>query len=243
MIQRSKRRTARRRLKRIAVFVLLAASAPLWFGRWGSHTLSHARELIASAKDSSPAGAQPGPAPSRDAIYLAATGIGDLDANADLAGALPPSGDREGCILDEPAGPQTPAPRPPGAQTPPPAAEPPAARPSPRPRPEPAPRTRTMRMLVTAYCPCEICCAGQCDGITASGKTIYANRSRFVAADARVLGFGTRVSIPGYHGGAPVPVLDRGGKIKGRRLDVFFLSHSQAKSWGARWMTVTVYDK
>jgi 3D (Asp-Asp-Asp) domain-containing protein len=96
-------------------------------------------------------------------------------------------------------------------------------------------------MLVTAYCPCEKCCRGSSDGITACGKSIYTNQSRFVAADARLLGFGTRLSIPGYHGGAPVSVLDRGGKIKGHRIDVFFPSHQQAQKWGARWLDVTVY--
>lgn len=98
-----------------------------------------------------------------------------------------------------------------------------------------------MRMLVTAYCPCEKCCGGYSDGVTASGKSIYAHQSRFVAADTRVLGFGTRLSVPGYYGGAPVSVLDRGAKIKGRRLDLFFLSHERATRWGARWMDVTVY--
>ena len=98
-------------------------------------------------------------------------------------------------------------------------------------------------MLVTAYCPCAMCCGHQSDGITACGKTIYANRSRFVAADTRVVGFGTRISIPGYYGGVPVPVLDRGGRIKGHRLDVFFLSHWRAKQWGSRWLNVTVYDR
>jgi len=102
-------------------------------------------------------------------------------------------------------------------------------------------RTRTIRMLVTAYCPCEKCCGGFNDGVTASGKSIYTNQSHFVAADTRLFDFGTRLSIPGYYGGAPVSVLDRGGKIKGCRLDVFFMSHERATRWGARWIDVTVY--
>jgi 3D (Asp-Asp-Asp) domain-containing protein len=95
-------------------------------------------------------------------------------------------------------------------------------------------------MLVTAYCPCVKCCGGNSDGITACGKSVYANNSRFVAADTRLLGFGTKLSIPGYCGGSPVPVYDRGGKIKGRRLDVFFLSHERALQWGSRLLDVTV---
>jgi len=104
-----------------------------------------------------------------------------------------------------------------------------------------APRTETLRMLVTAYCPCPKCCGRYSDGVTASGKSVYTNGSLFVAADTRLLPFGSKVSVPGYYGGAPVPVLDRGRRIKGYRLDVFFLSHSQAKRWGKRWLDVTVY--
>jgi len=96
-------------------------------------------------------------------------------------------------------------------------------------------------MLVTAYCPCRKCCGRHSDGKTASGRGIAANGSRFVAADTRVLAFGTKVSVPGYYSGAPVPVLDRGKRIRGHRLDVFFRSHSQAKAWGSRWLDVTVY--
>ena len=96
-------------------------------------------------------------------------------------------------------------------------------------------------MRVTAYCPCHRCCGRNSDGRTASGRSIYANGARFVAADARLLAFGTRLSVPGYYGGAPVPVLDRGGRVKGRRLDVFFLSHARARTWGVRRLDVTVY--
>ena len=118
----------------------------------------------------------------------------------------------------------------------------PAARPAPVDRPDrPDGRSVTVRMLVTAYCPCAKCCGKHSDGVTASGKSISANHSRFVAADTGLLPFGTRVSVPGYDGGHPVPVLDRGGKIKGRRLDVFFLSHRRALQWGRRWVDVTVY--
>ena len=100
----------------------------------------------------------------------------------------------------------------------------------------------SMRMLVTAYCPCRRCCGRFADGKTASGRRTTANGSVFVAADTRLLPFGTRVSVPGYYGGEPAPVFDRGRRIKGRRLDVFFRSHARAKRWGKRWLNVTVYE-
>ena len=102
------------------------------------------------------------------------------------------------------------------------------------------PATRTVRMLVTAYCPCKKCCGKFSDNITASGKSVYSNRSMFVAADTRLLKFGTMVSIPGYRGARAVPVLDRGSKIRGHRLDVFYLSHRQAQKWGRQYLDVKV---
>jgi len=121
-----------------------------------------------------------------------------------------------------------------------------ARRPAREVRAAPPERTRArratkIRMIVTAYCPCRRCCGRHSDGKTASGRSVYSNGAEFVAADTRLLPFGTRISIPGYAGGRSVPVLDRGGKIKGRRLDVFFLSHRRARKWGRRTLDVTVY--
>jgi 3D (Asp-Asp-Asp) domain-containing protein len=102
-------------------------------------------------------------------------------------------------------------------------------------------KSRKMRLLVTAYCPCAECCGKWArHGRTASGKSIRANGGQFVAADTRLLPFHTKLRIPGYAGGQSVPVYDRGGKIKGRRLDVFFPSHAQAQRWGKRWLTCEV---
>jgi len=140
----------------------------------------------------------------------------------------------------EPASPapQADAPRPTG-ETP----VVPAARPSVRTGDAPAPRYRSVRMCVTAYCPCSTCCGRNAKGITASGRSVRANGAKFVAADTRLLPFNTRVCIPGYNSGAPVPVLDTGRAIKGNRLDVFFSSHSLARKWGSRWLTCRVYEK
>jgi 3D (Asp-Asp-Asp) domain-containing protein len=62
-----------------------------------------------------------------------------------------------------------------------------------------------------------------------------------VAADSRVLPLGSMVSIPGYDEGRIVPVLDRGGAIKGNRLDVLFSSHDTALRWGSRRLKITVW--
>jgi 3D (Asp-Asp-Asp) domain-containing protein len=102
---------------------------------------------------------------------------------------------------------------------------------------------RVIRMEVTAYCPCTICCGPNAQGLTACGKPVTHNRGRFVAADAAVFNFGTSLSIPGYYGGQDVKVLDRGGAIKGNKLDVFFPTHERAKKWGRQHLDVTVVEE
>src|SRR3954468_14916549 len=81
------------------------------------------------------------------------------------------------------------------------------------------PKVRHILMEVTAYCACTKCCGPRAQGLTASGRRISYNGGRFVAADTRVLKFNTRLLIPGYAGGSPVQVIDRGGAIKGNKLD------------------------
>ena len=96
----------------------------------------------------------------------------------------------------------------------------------------------SVRMRVTAYCPCPKCCGEYSDGVTACGHKIQPGDT-FVAADRRY-DFGTEMLIPGYNNGQPVKVLDRGGAIKGDRLDVFFGSHNEALEWGVRYLDVKV---
>jgi 3D (Asp-Asp-Asp) domain-containing protein len=100
---------------------------------------------------------------------------------------------------------------------------------------------RVMLMEVTAYCPCKKCCGPKAQGITASGKHVSYNAGKFVAADTKVLPFGTKLDVPGY-GSAPVEVIDKGGAIKGNKLDVFFPTHQEALKWGRQWVNVTVVE-
>jgi 3D (Asp-Asp-Asp) domain-containing protein len=102
-------------------------------------------------------------------------------------------------------------------------------------------KVKTLSMLVTAYSPDERSCGKSADGITASGYSVWTNGMKMVAADTRILPMGSLVSVPGYHEGKPVPVLDRGGKIKGHRLDLLYPTHEIARRWGAQRLTVTVW--
>lgn len=101
---------------------------------------------------------------------------------------------------------------------------------------------RTMSMLVTAYSPDAISCGESADGITASGYSVWTNGMKLVAADTNLLPFGTLISVPGYDDANVVPVLDRGGAIKGHRLDVLYPTNAQAAKWGAQRLDVIVWE-
>lgn len=116
--------------------------------------------------------------------------------------------------------------------------------PAPRPLANPVAshRPRIVMMEVTAYCPCKICCGRRAKGLTASGRSVHYNGGAFVAADTDVLPMHTRISVPGYHNGKPIPVIDRGGDIVGKRVDVFFKTHTQAERWGRQVLPVTIVE-
>jgi 3D (Asp-Asp-Asp) domain-containing protein len=101
---------------------------------------------------------------------------------------------------------------------------------------------RTILMEVTAYCACKLCCGPKAQGITASGKRVSYNGGKFVAADTDVLPFGTKIVVPGYNRGRAVPVADRGGAIRGRKLDLYFPTHREAREWGRQWVEVKVIE-
>jgi len=117
--------------------------------------------------------------------------------------------------------------------------------------------SRTVAMQVTAYCNCQQCCGWEYSrfcfgrpvysygpnkgkpktvGLTASN--VKAKRGT-VAADPSIP-FGTILHIPGYGYGR---VEDRGGAIKGNKLDLWFPSHQKALEWGRKNLTVTIYER
>ncbi len=99
---------------------------------------------------------------------------------------------------------------------------------------------RVLRMKVTAYSPDERSCGRFADGKTAAGYSVFTNGGKLVAADTRILPFGSLLTVPGYDDQV-VPVLDRGGLIKGYTLDVLYPTHRQARKWGVRYLDVTVW--
>ncbi|MFI4859907.1 MAG: 3D domain-containing protein [Phycisphaerales bacterium JB063] len=100
---------------------------------------------------------------------------------------------------------------------------------------------RTVTMTTTAYSPDEQSCGIWADGITASGMSVWTNGMKLVAADPSIP-FGTILTVPGYNDGHPVPVLDRGGAIKGNRLDLLYPTHEIAMQWGVQELEVVVWE-
>jgi 3D (Asp-Asp-Asp) domain-containing protein len=101
---------------------------------------------------------------------------------------------------------------------------------------------KTLRLRVTAYAPDARCCWPYDGTTTASGLSVKTNRGHLVAADTRLIPMHSLVCVPGYHDAAAVPVLDRGGAIKGHRLDVLLPTFEQAKAWGSRILEVKIYE-
>ena len=113
-----------------------------------------------------------------------------------------------------------------------------------------------MAMEVTGYCNCGLCCSwergwfGLGSPVISSGPnkgrpkavgmTACGTRAKYgtIAADTAVLPFGTIVEVPGYGYGR---VEDRGGAITGRRLDLWYPSHGDAKVWGRKRVNVRVW--
>ena len=93
------------------------------------------------------------------------------------------------------------------------------------------------KYVITAYCTCRVCC-GVFSGHnrTASGTVPTSNHT--IAVDTDVIPFGTRVVINGQVYVAE----DRGGAIKGKRIDMFFMTHKEALRWGRRTMEVFLAD-
>jgi 3D (Asp-Asp-Asp) domain-containing protein len=95
-------------------------------------------------------------------------------------------------------------------------------------RPAPvAPGVRSLTVLATAYA---------LTGATSSGPTAGWGT---VAVDPAVIPMGSRLRIPGYGYGVAADV---GGAIQGARIDLWFPSVAQARAWGRRTVTITVYS-
>lgn len=99
-------------------------------------------------------------------------------------------------------------------------------------------KTHGETYVVTAYTAgYESCGKAKSDpayGITASGKRVAPG---MCAAPASIP-FGTRLRVQGQ---GVLVVEDRGGAIKGNRLDIYMPSLKAARQFGRRWLTVRIF--
>jgi 3D (Asp-Asp-Asp) domain-containing protein len=101
-----------------------------------------------------------------------------------------------------------------------------------------SPKSETVTMNVSAYCPGACCCGDFADGITADGHVITTG-DKLIAAPPEYA-FGTTMTIPGY--GTAV-VRDRGGAIKGNKIDLLFDTHQLALEFGRQELEVIVHGE
>ena len=101
---------------------------------------------------------------------------------------------------------------------------------------------KTLWMKVTAYSPDARSCGIFADGNTATLHSVWTNGMNLAAADTRILPFGSVITVPGYAGDNPIPVLDRGGAIKGHDIDLLMPTHEMARKWGVKMLPVTVWE-
>lgn len=98
-------------------------------------------------------------------------------------------------------------------------------------------------MKVTAY---TSNCKG-CSGQTASGKwvtnTIYHNGLRIVAADTSILPMYSLIQIETKNETFKAIVMDRGGAIKGYKLDLLVDTYDDAITFGRQNVSVKVLRK
>ena len=101
---------------------------------------------------------------------------------------------------------------------------------------------------LTAYCSCEKCCGQWAVNRpkNENGKPIIytanmsvAKQGVTVAADTSVLPFGTVLLIDGNE----YIVQDRGGAIKGNRIDVYFESHEEALQFGVQYKEIFMKEE
>ena len=86
---------------------------------------------------------------------------------------------------------------------------------------------------ISYYCNCEQCCGVYAGGLTSSGTVPQEGRT--IAMDKR-FPFGTEIEI----NGTVYTVEDRGGAIKGNKIDVFVDDHQQALQNGRHSETVYI---
>lgn len=95
---------------------------------------------------------------------------------------------------------------------------------------------KTFKVTATAF---TANCKG-CSGVTSTGINLKKNPNvKIIAVDPKVIPLGTRVWVEGY---GEAIAADKGGAIKGNKIDVFMPTKSKAYGWGRRTVTVKILE-
>lgn len=98
------------------------------------------------------------------------------------------------------------------------------------------PRLRSLGVFkTTGYCPCRTC-SSNWGTRTSTGTTASANHT--IAVDPRVIPYGTKVMINGVIYTAE----DKGSGVKGKHIDIFYNTHSEARAQGVKYAEVFVFE-
>lgn len=96
-------------------------------------------------------------------------------------------------------------------------------------------------VTATAYCPCEKCCGAWAknrpNGIVYTASGAIAQEGVTIAADWDVYPLGTVLQVEGL---GEYIVQDRGGAIKGLKIDVYFEDHDDALQFGRQEVRIRV---
>ena len=95
---------------------------------------------------------------------------------------------------------------------------------------------KTFKVTATAF---TANCKG-CSGVTSTGFNLKKNPdAKIIAVDPKVIPLGTKVWVEGY---GEAIAADKGGSIKGNKIDVFMSSNKKAINWGRRTVTVKILE-
>lgn len=95
---------------------------------------------------------------------------------------------------------------------------------------------KTFKVTATAF---TAYCKG-CSGVTSTGINLKKNPdAKIIAVDPKIIPLGTKVWIEGY---GEAIAADKGGSIKGNKIDVFMSSTKKAMDWGRRTVTVKILE-
>ena len=107
-----------------------------------------------------------------------------------------------------------------------------------------APDEAWTTVTATAYCPCEKCCGvwaeNRPNGIVYTASGAIAQEGVTIAADWDIYPPGTVLYIEGL---GEYTVQDRGGAIKGLKIDVYFENHEDALQFGRQEVRIKVISE